>query len=63
MCTSIPIYFTLSITGCSFLERFERTLKTLLQKRGALFIMCEVLVKGNSGNPTNVCHEHERRKR
>src|SRR5215469_12357826 len=39
VCTSIPIYLTLAIKGCSFPEKFEQRTQTVLQ-RGALFIMC-----------------------
>jgi hypothetical protein len=28
LCTSSPIYLTLVIKGCSFLEKFENALKT-----------------------------------
>jgi hypothetical protein len=40
MCTSMPIYLMLVIKGCSFLEKFEQGTQNVLQKRGALFIMC-----------------------
>ena len=41
----MPIYLVLVINRVFLSEEgFERTLKTLLQKRGALFIMCEVLL-------------------
>src|SRR5215471_659607 len=39
VCTSIPIYLTLIIKGCSFPEKFEQRTHNVLQ-RGALFIMC-----------------------
>src|ERR1700757_3246827 len=39
VCTSIPIYLTLVIKGCSFPEKFEQRTQNVLQS-GALFIMC-----------------------
>jgi hypothetical protein len=35
LCTSSPIYLTLVIKGCSFLEKFEQRTQNVLQ-RGAL---------------------------
>src|SRR5450631_1696477 len=45
LCTSKPIYLVSVIKGCSFLEGFEVSTQTLLQ-RGALFILRRVVSMG-----------------
>src|SRR5215813_9227602 len=47
LCTSSPIYLTLVIKGCSFLEKFEQGTQNVLQ-RGAFYNVQEGLRPANS---------------